>query len=58
MQTRTFLPILIALGGALPYYAFLGFCAWKFYQLFSSLNSNIDGIRRVLERNDGKEPIT
>jgi hypothetical protein len=57
MQTLTVLPIFLALGSLL-YYGFLAFCAWKFYQLFSKLNANMDGIRRALERNDKTGPIT
>jgi hypothetical protein len=51
MRSLTILPIYITLGASLLYYGFLAFCAWKFYQLFSNLSLNIDGIRQALERN-------
>jgi hypothetical protein len=52
MRTLAVLPILIFGGASILYYGFLAFCAWKFYQLFSTLNVNIDAIRQALERNN------
>lgn len=36
----------------LLYYGLIVFCIWKFYQLLSSINESLRGIRRALERED------
>jgi hypothetical protein len=46
--------VLVALGSivGVVFYGVIYYAIWKFYQMFSTMNENIAGIRRALESSD------
>jgi hypothetical protein len=46
---RNWLALAPALLIGLIYYAFVIFCAWKFYQMLSRINDNLTGIRQAID---------